>query len=47
MKKNVTFMLCSNDMFRYVSKPEFVTLVCFIKVPSGTDTLPWNFKIDV
>ncbi len=33
-KKNVTFMWCSNDMFHYVFKAEFVTLSS-LKVPSG------------
>ncbi len=34
MKKNVTFMWCSNDMFHYLLEPEFVTLAS-LKVRSG------------
>ncbi len=34
MKKNVTFMWYANDMFHYMLKAEFVTLVS-LKVPSG------------
>ena len=33
-EKNVTFMWYSSDMFRYLFKAEFVTLVG-LKVPSG------------
>ncbi len=34
-KKNVTLMWYSNDMFHYMPRAEFVTLVS-LKIPSGS-----------
>ncbi len=42
MNKPVTFMWYSNDMFHYVFKAEFVTLVS-LKVPSGCNVLSLKF----
>ncbi len=42
MKKIVTYAWYSNDMFRYMFKAKFVTLVS-LKVQSGSDNITYYY----